>query len=938
MRVTKKNYPIFITFISLGLFSFAPFRLFSNPSPSEISTDEALFVRRILEFWRDKDNALVKSQINQFLAQYPQSEYKESLLVILGDSYWNEKNYPLAFKVYKSISKSPYQEKVFNNYLDCLYHLGDFREINQALHSKIKTEFLDPADQEQTLWTYYQAEALLNLAKQDANAIERAQELEQARDCFQKLLNSDHRVNAKLGLAEIESLKGNAEQVVQYYIELADDAPEKQVEMLLRAAQLQAQYEPEIALIELGKIQGLYGEYSSEAALNRLGLLLDLQRYSQIIDEEPEFFKALKTSQHPILHLYVGRSHFYLNQYDKALIHLQGLQKPECRLPNDDLSLEKSSVIMMAVCAYHLHDLNLAISLRQKFQHQFPQDPALAEMLYYEAMTLAYFQKYPEALNSFEQILTEFPTYAHKENVQYEKSVLLYKLGQWRESRTSFAELIDKKEDAKHYLPSLQYMPCISMQLLEQAENEGDPDSKKYREDLLEDLKAVLNHAEQLDGAQRSKYILQLGKAEYDLQHYQNAIETLNGYIENTPNDENLFQGHLLLALCFHEGIRDPAQFALHAEKVLNIKPGFADNSRLRMNLFNAYIELAKNSDQKDVLYGNAAEHLFLALKEGKEPIKLKNQLWLANFYYHKIRSVKQDYEIEPLDSAELATLAEKALAIYQNALIPLTEVAFTNDNLALEMEYYKISNLLGWISLTQEQKQLLIFLIQAQNNQPHLNWKLRPRALFSLANTNSLRGENDEALKNYLQVFTYYKSSDPYSISASKLKWARLAFDALPALKQTIEDPESIAILKALKDVQIHKLLLQEPIHLEAGLDYAHIRSSLEAADRQKEQHIFLLKRMKEDFTSRNDLWSKEYTEARQRYPEKNKLFEAYMTLVEAHIHLLEAQLEEQKNLALSKDNREKAKALYQKLISDEHAISKYLVHQAKSGLQQLE
>ncbi len=154
-----------------------------------------------------------------------------------------------------------------------------------------------------------------------------------AKHHFQKLLGSRHKTNARLGLTEIESLKGNAEQVVHYYLELAEEAPDKKDEMLLRAAHVQAQYDPEKALVELERIQGLYGEFSSDAAMKRLSLLFERERYRQIINEEDGFYKAMKTSQHPILHLYVGRSHFHLNNYGDALLHLQKLQKPENSLP-----------------------------------------------------------------------------------------------------------------------------------------------------------------------------------------------------------------------------------------------------------------------------------------------------------------------------------------------------------------------------------------------------------------------------------------------------------------------------------------------------------------------------------------------------------------------------------------------------------------------------
>src|ERR1700722_6055696 len=112
-----------LTIVSLAFFLFSP-SAFSEP-PSE----QALFVRRILEFWRDREHAIVKSQIKQFIALYPESDYTDSLLVILGDLLWKEQNFEEALATYHTIKKSNLKEKVFNNRLDCLYHLKKYDNL-----------------------------------------------------------------------------------------------------------------------------------------------------------------------------------------------------------------------------------------------------------------------------------------------------------------------------------------------------------------------------------------------------------------------------------------------------------------------------------------------------------------------------------------------------------------------------------------------------------------------------------------------------------------------------------------------------------------------------------------------------------------------------------------------------------------------------------------
>src|SRR6202034_2603626 len=176
----------------------------------EITQDEALHVRRILEFWRDKEYTIVKSQINQFIAEHPNSQYKDSLLVILGDTYWNEQNYPTALKTYENIQAPHLREKVFNNKLDCLYHLNQFNALATEVKPKLAKSYgpISPTEFENALWVFYYAEAMLRLAQEQKLESIKNDYLEIARDHYLRLLETEHQINAKLALGEIESSRG----------------------------------------------------------------------------------------------------------------------------------------------------------------------------------------------------------------------------------------------------------------------------------------------------------------------------------------------------------------------------------------------------------------------------------------------------------------------------------------------------------------------------------------------------------------------------------------------------------------------------------------------------------------------------------------------------------------------------------------------------------
>ena len=99
MPVRKIALSFFIAISCLGL------------ADSASESEEALFARRIAEFWKDNDTALTKSQIEQFFQLYPSSPYQETLLILLGDIYRQEKNYGRALSYYNQLYTPVEKEK-----------------------------------------------------------------------------------------------------------------------------------------------------------------------------------------------------------------------------------------------------------------------------------------------------------------------------------------------------------------------------------------------------------------------------------------------------------------------------------------------------------------------------------------------------------------------------------------------------------------------------------------------------------------------------------------------------------------------------------------------------------------------------------------------------------------------------------------------------------
>ncbi len=96
------------------------------------SDEEAFLVRRIAEFWKDKDYNIVQSQILTFLDKYPDSQLNDHLKGILGDLYLQKDQYERALTAYEEISDRDVIQKVLINKMQCYYELNQFDAISKT--------------------------------------------------------------------------------------------------------------------------------------------------------------------------------------------------------------------------------------------------------------------------------------------------------------------------------------------------------------------------------------------------------------------------------------------------------------------------------------------------------------------------------------------------------------------------------------------------------------------------------------------------------------------------------------------------------------------------------------------------------------------------------------------------------------------------------------
>lgn len=834
----------------------------SHPEKSEGEEqflEEARFVRRIMAFWQDGDTEIVQSQIAQFFAEYPTSSYRDSLLILLGDLNARQKQYEAALKHYEAVSDPSLQQKILTSRLDCLSKLKRHDIlIEAALLNLPNLTSLQALTPEEALQVSYCAESLYQ-----KNAFAEAFVL------YQKLLGTNHEVNALNALSDIHTAIGNYSQGMETLLALAEKQPEQRDKILLRTALIAAKTDVPLAISLYCILQK--GPLKPEATLAKALLLYDLGRFRELIEE----INDLHEPQSTLLDFYIGRAFFNLERYEEAIATLLPL------LEKHDDTLDKALFLTLIASSCHLGKANQAANLSERFEKAFPSDPALPGILHSLAMLFKNQSKNLESTAILDRLIKEFPNYDKRKNIERERNLLVANR---------------------------------SLQQIEEAEK-GGMCCDAVREQLVQDIRTILDSPETLSDEERSIYILKLSKALYDLKRYQDALPVLLNFVTEFSNDPFLFQGHLLLAVCYQEGLGDNEQFVHHAEKVLALRPHIKEKRQLCLNLFSAYLQLAEDSDEESrkCLLDKAADHLYQA----GNPLKLENRLWLANHYYEKALSKETPHE--PLTfNPEETIYAERALETFRDALRD-------DPSMTMERDWLRMCILYG--ALNQHHEAILRL-----NHLASKSGKMRTQALFYLAQAYEVEGETALAQEAYHKMME--SKDDAFLAHVAKLHWARLAFEQMPKEQRSLDNAEMMGILKALKELQMRRQLQYEPVHIEAAIDYARIRSSLLPPGERDAQQRQLLLRAKEEFTSQEGLWAKDYQASLEDYPEQAIVYQAYLLLMDAMRLNVEAKIAKQRGQPMeSQVKREAASAIYKSLLQGKFAVSKYLVDQAKSG-----
>jgi tetratricopeptide (TPR) repeat protein len=263
------------------------------PLPKPSCEEEALFVRRILEFWRDREYSLADSQIDAFSNQFPNSPFTDHFLALRGDIALQEKKYEEALQFYQNISRAEFQKEVQLKKWQALYGLGRYVQLQSEIDASTSDRKL--LDNEPR---FYLAEALF-----------RQGVLEEAAPLYESLGQSGlYASHAKLELAEIYRLEGNHEKAVSLYLDLAEHDPDEVI--LFHAAYQLLHCNSKEAGRILKKVALGGSQHSQDAACHWLLFLAENKEWDTLLEERELFLTRIGEAKIPLVYFYLGQISF----------------------------------------------------------------------------------------------------------------------------------------------------------------------------------------------------------------------------------------------------------------------------------------------------------------------------------------------------------------------------------------------------------------------------------------------------------------------------------------------------------------------------------------------------------------------------------------------------------------------------------------------------
>ncbi len=824
-----------------------------------VEAKEALFLRRITEYWKEGHLEDAKNQLKAYLSSYPSSNYLSEILAMLGDLYLHEGALKEALACYEKITSDRCEHLTAVHRAETLYQLGRYDDL--LLWASIHPYLIGSNQRIHLLL----ADTHYRKALQELNPDKVQQHASTALEHFSQ--NKELDKQWKLIVAYLTALKGEKISAAELYLSLSNEWPEKRDECVYHAASLLNVHDPKKAISLLQELGNRSTAFQKEAAFNELCLLYREKRYADFIERENLLAHLVDANFSLHLLFYKASSYFHLEKFDgaagyfKQYLNSSPSSKEEIRYALQNLFY----------CGYKIGQPDLIDFALETWKEKFSLDEGYLEGLLASAEVYLKEKNYSAAANRLHEILDRFPSHLINEIALFNYAQVLLALENFEKGKEALESYLNRYPDSPRAKTLWQNLVYASSELLKTSEK-GEQDALKAN--LVTVLQQAIKASDSDDDSIRN-FRAHLAQLIFELGQHREALEQAEEYLRLYSNHPSAREMRLIQISCHLnigspiESLIDSFEAALHNEQNPDLQ------SRLHLQLFNAYLILEN--------YESAADHLLSAHQNSNLSIKSENLIWLA----------EQMQKRNDLSIAK--ALLEEALCLETQH--PLSSPSL--HPLSLEEAALQLKDI--YLSLEQREKarDLLLQLTHVQNTDNSTSWKFPRKIRFELADLYVSLGQYDQAVNLYDQLIGDAAFSQAsFYLRAAILNRAKLQLKSLTEEEKKAGSVKVASILDTLKDLQIARNVESEPVHLEAALEYAAIRSRQVAKEEeQSKRMLFYLEKIKEDFSSGSTNIALDYLHRQEVLPEQATLIGHYLLYISAEIQRLHAEEAEKVN-----------------------------------------
>ncbi len=828
----------------------------------------AQFLKRMKEYWKEGDLETAKRQIRSYLEKDSTGDLQEEMHLLLGDIYLKEGNYLSALEEYNLLQKEDLQEKIFYNKTLCFYETDQTQELVQIAetfpsHSSLS---LEQKNSIRYLCASNFFENAMKAADKDLVLLEKSKEL------FTSCAGTSFEPLSLYPLARIHEITGQNILAASYYEAASKCHPDADAHFLFQAALLRSEEAPELAITTFKKLFPASSK-QSEALYNCLLLQYKTKQLKEFISTYETHHHILNKEQEIAANYLLGKSLFHLEEFEKAIDPLL-----ETMGSSSSPSSKRTAQLMLLECAYKIQNIDLYQKIFRNGSAPLVNDEnyTTAHLVYIKLLKER--EHYGEFIEEAQAFMAQNPEHPEQEQVLWDTAYFLYQSKKWKQADALFASLITTHPGSK-FIPNAWRLSLNCA--LSQMQSSSLEEQTSYRTALIDKIKIILLQNEALTSAEKETFSFELIKNLFLQERFEEVLSTSQELLKQIPQTRFLEDLKLLQTLCFLSDPKHVELFIEHAEALLEQSTAFAQRDQLRLHLFNAYVQKADLSSDKDKdnALAKAAYHLYELFEKNPLSLKKENIQWLAEYHYDIVKNLQTD----PSASRDFFTSHLHRSASLFEALLPAENTDLTEVS---ETFLFRLSTLLSLSGQFDKKAAILERFIKPQISMQSL---IQRQLALELAEAHHILGNFLQALDSYNLLIQNYPSSSIRALAI--LKRSKLLTYYLPEDQKTEENPTYAQNLNDLKDLEIQRSLLSEPLHLEAGLEYIRWKSDLTQEDSaRKKKQIHLLQLFKENFQSEFLTENKDAADPSTK--EKEMLLSSYLQFAEAEILRLEASL----------------------------------------------